>query len=114
METSSETTELVDKVRVLKAIANENRLLILQWLLDPTDYFEPQVDGDLVEDGVCIGRIVDRIGLSQPTVTSHLKVLVDANLVSSKKIKNWVFYKPRKSKIYNELSQLISVLQLEE
>ncbi|RBP53716.1 ArsR/SmtB family transcription factor [Arenicella xantha] len=76
------------------ALSNQNRLLIMQWLVDPTAHFEPQVDGDLVEDGVCVGRIVDKIELSQPTVTSHMKILADVGLVSAKKIKNWVFYKP--------------------
>lgn len=78
----------------LKAIANENRLRILGWLLDPTAHFPPQRDGDLVEDGVCVAFITQKIGLSQPTVTSHMSVLAEAGLVTHKKIKNWVFYKP--------------------
>ena len=83
----------------LKALANAKRLQIIEWILDPERHFEPQVDGDLVIDGVCIGRIVDKIMLSQPTVTSHMKVLESAGLVSSKKIKNWVFYKPKRDVI---------------
>jgi len=83
----------------LKALANGKRLQIIEWILDPLNHFEAQVDGDLVEDGVCIGRIVDKIELSQPTVTSHMKVLEKAGLVNSKKIKNWVFYKPDREKI---------------
>ena len=83
----------------LKALANGKRLQIIEWILDPVNHFEAQVDGDLVKDGVCIGRIVDKIELSQPTVTSHMKVLENAGLVNSKKIKNWVFYKPDREKI---------------
>ena len=83
----------------LKAIANPKRLQIIEWIVQPTEHFEPQVDGDLVIDGVCIGRIVDKIGLSQPTVTNHMQVLEEAQLVSSKKIKNWVFYKPNQKEI---------------
>ena len=37
----------------LKAIANAQRLMILDWLKDPTAHFRPQIDGDLVTDGVC-------------------------------------------------------------
>jgi len=37
----------------IRAIANERRLLILEWLKDPTAHFPPQTDGDLVSDGVC-------------------------------------------------------------
>src|SRR5262249_51094351 len=38
---------------VLKALANVKRLEILNWLRDPRAHFPPQVDGDLVTDGVC-------------------------------------------------------------
>ena len=77
----------------LKALANENRLQILHWLSDPERHFPPQEDGDLVEDGVCVGFITEKIGLRQPTVTNHMRLLQDAGLVRSKKIKNWVFYR---------------------
>ena len=87
------------RAQLHKALANENRLQIIEWILNPRAHFEEQVDGDLVADGVCIGRIVDKIGLSQPTVTSHMKVLAKADLVSSKKIKNWVFYKPNRTRL---------------
>lgn len=82
-----------------RALSNDKRLQILGWILDPTKHFEAQIDGDLVDDGVCVGRIVDKIGLKQPTVTSHMKLLADADLVSAKKIKNWVFYKPNRRAI---------------
>jgi DNA-binding transcriptional ArsR family regulator len=90
----------------LKAIANDKRLQVLEWILDPRQHFPPQRDGDLVDDGVCIKFITDKIGLSQPTVTSHMHILCEAELVSSKQIKNWVFYKPNRSKIDEVLGQL--------
>lgn len=88
-----------DRVLALKALASESRLQIIEWILDPRPHFEEQVDGDLVDDGVCIGRIVDKTGLSQPTVTNHMKVLANADLVSAKKIKNWVFYRPNRTRL---------------
>lgn len=83
--------------RLLRALANENRLQILEWLLDPTAHFPPQKDGDLVEDGVCVNFITEKIGLSQPTVTTHMRALTEAGLVRPKRIKNWVFYKPERA-----------------
>ena len=80
--------------KVLRALANNNRLQILEWILDPVAHFPPQQDGDLVEDGVCVGFITEKIGLSQPTVTNHMRQLADAGLVTHRQIKNWVFYKP--------------------
>jgi len=97
---------LVSIVQVLKAISNEKRLRILSWILDPVAHFPPQRDGDLIEDGVCVGFITEKIGLKQPTVTAHMKVLADAGLVTSKQIKNWVFYKPDRTAIRDAMKTL--------
>lgn len=78
---------------LFRALGNEHRLVMVEWLSDPRAYFPEQEDGDLVEDGVCVGFITEKIGLSQPTVTGHLQILAKAGIVTSKRIKNWVFYK---------------------
>ena len=79
--------------RALRAIANGRRLQILQWLRSPTEHFPPQVDGDLIRDGVCGVRIAEKLGVSQPTVSEHLKILSQAGLIRGKRIKQWTFYK---------------------
>ena len=76
-----------------RALASERRLQVLEWLKDPVAHFPPQVDGDLVEDGVCGVLIADKLGVSQPTASEHLKILAQAGLVRSKRIKQWTFYK---------------------
>jgi len=77
----------------LRALANERRLQILDWLKEPRAHFREQVDGDLVEDGVCGLLIAEKLGISQPTVTEHMKLLVDIGAVRAKRIKQWTFYK---------------------
>jgi len=77
----------------LKALASDKRLQILAWLKDPTAHFRPQIDGDLVKDGVCGQLITEKLGVSQPTASEHLRVLSDAGFLTGKKIKQWVFYK---------------------
>ena len=79
-------------VDVVKALANEKRLQILSWLKDPRAHFRPQVDGDLVRDGVCGVFIADKLGVSQPTASEHLRILVAAGLIRAKRIKQWTFY----------------------
>ncbi|MEP3047580.1 MAG: metalloregulator ArsR/SmtB family transcription factor [Roseibium sp.] len=81
----------------LSALSSPARLQIMMWLLDPRAHFPEQKDGDLVEDGVCVGFITEKIGLTQPTVSSHMKKLADAGLVTGKKFGNWMFYKPSRS-----------------
>jgi len=77
----------MDLTAVLKALANERRLQILEWLQDPAANFRPQVDGDLVEDGVCGVMIAEKLGVSAPTLSEHMRVLVGAGLVRPKRIK---------------------------
>jgi len=83
----------------LRALANEKRRLILEWLKDPEAHFPPQVDGDRVKDGVCSVFIAQKLGVTQPTVSEHLKLLTQAELVTPKKIKQWIFYKRNEKRI---------------
>jgi|SRR3954447_18833415 DNA-binding transcriptional ArsR family regulator len=83
----------------LRALANERRLQILEWLKDPVANFPPQVDGDLVEDGVCGVWIAEKLGVSQPTLSEHMKVLSQAGLVRAKRIKQWTFYRRDEARI---------------
>ena len=93
-------------VSFLQALSNEKRYMIVQWLLDPTEHFAPQVDGDLVKDGVCLGGIVRKLGISQPATTAQMQILINVNLVSSKKIKNWVFFKADEKAIETAIEEL--------
>jgi DNA-binding transcriptional ArsR family regulator len=77
----------------LRALANERRLQILDWLRDPRRHFRDQVDGDLVEDGVCGILIAEKLGVSAPTLSEHMRVLTAAKLVRAKRIKQWTMYK---------------------
>ena len=84
---------------VFKALASERRLQILAWLKEPRRHFRPQTDGDLVEDGVCGLLIAEKLGVSQPTVSEHLKILSQAGLLSAKRVKQWTFYKRDEARI---------------
>jgi DNA-binding transcriptional ArsR family regulator len=83
----------VSDVQVFAALASPKRLQILQWLKDPRAYFPPQREGDLVDDGVCVLFIAQKLGVAQPTATSHLQVLARVGLVTSKRLGRWTYYK---------------------
>jgi DNA-binding transcriptional ArsR family regulator len=85
--------------RVLRALASEKRLRILTWLKDPVAHFPPQVYGDLVKDGVCGVFIAEKLGVSQPTASEHLRVLSTAGLIRGKRIRQWTFYKRDEARI---------------
>src|SRR5262245_28245903 len=83
----------MDAQDTLRALANDRRLQILDWLKQPRRHFPPQVDGDLVKDGVCGLLIARKLRISQPSASDHLNILAGAGLIRGKRIKQWTFYK---------------------
>jgi DNA-binding transcriptional ArsR family regulator len=74
-----------------KALANPLRRQILAWLKTPGEYFAQQEYP--LDLGVCAGLIDQRAGLSQSTVSAHLATLQRAELVTSKRVGQWIFFK---------------------
>lgn len=70
----------------LRLIGDPTRFKILEFLANPSE--ECCGRGD----GVCGCDIETFTGLSQPTVSHHMKQLVDAGLVSSERRGRWVYY----------------------
>ncbi|WP_324733487.1 ArsR/SmtB family transcription factor [Pseudomonas paeninsulae] len=94
----------IDIDDVIKALAHPVRRDILHWLKDPQAYFADQ-DHPL-ENGVCAGKIDQRTGLSQSTVSVHLATLQRAGLVTSKKVGQWHFFKRNEETIQAFLRHL--------
>jgi len=68
-----------DLASTLKAIADPARLRILSLL------------GTRGE--VCVCDLTDPLGLSQPTVSHHMRVLHDAGIVERERRGKWVYYR---------------------
>ncbi len=92
---------------VLRALANQRRLRVLDWLKDPRKHFPPQRDGDLVKDGVCSCFIARKLRITQPSASEHLNMLADAGLIRGKKIKQWTFYK-RDEKAMSRIKKMLA------
>lgn len=67
--------------RLFKALADRNRLRILNRLL--------QADGE----PVCVCEFQPALGISQPTVSHHLKQLVSAGLLEREKRGTFAYYR---------------------
>jgi ArsR family transcriptional regulator len=93
--------------QAMQALSNERRVQVLEWLKQPRKHFPRQLDGDLVKDGVCGLLIARKLGVSQPAVTEHLKILSQAGFLKSKRIKKWTFYK-RDEKGIGEIKRAIA------
>ncbi len=67
--------------RVLKALADPARLRLLS-IVNAHDGGE-----------ACVCDLTEPLGLTQPTVSHHLKVLVDAGFLSRSKRGTWAYYR---------------------
>ena len=69
----------MDDVKILQAIAEPNRLAIVRQLASTGE--------------VCACDFTDCCGVSQPTVSHHLKVLREAGVVSCERRGTWIYYR---------------------
>jgi ArsR family transcriptional regulator len=82
--------------KVLKAIAEPMRIKILHRLASAAP--EP----------VCVCDLIEPLGLRQPTVSHHLRVLFEAGLVSRRQEGSFVYYSVREDAM-NHLATLLAV-----
>ena len=57
---------------------------------------------------MCVCELESALGLPQPTVSHHLSLLEQADLLQRSKKERWVFYKVRDSPVLDLLERLIS------
>ncbi|MHB8424529.1 MAG: ArsR/SmtB family transcription factor [Gammaproteobacteria bacterium] len=96
----------MEQVEVFKALANESRLKILQWMKDPDRHFGPCPTGGSRGRKVCVGEIQAKLGLSQSTASQYLATLEQAGLVVAKRQGQWTFYE-RNEEALKELGKFL-------
>ncbi len=69
--------ELTQAALVCRALSDENRLQIVQML---------------TKGEMCACRLLADMSITQPTLSRHMKILTDCQLVSSRKDGKWIFY----------------------
>ena len=82
----------------LHAIADPARRRILQALK------EKARNSPGKEAGLCAGDVEQRLKLSQPTISHHMRILVKAGLVEVKKQGTWRWYR-RNQKLISEMTR---------
>lgn len=66
---------------VLKALAEPNRLRLIS-----------MIAANAASGATCVCDLIEPVGLSQPTVSHHLKVLTDAGLLAREQRGKWAYY----------------------
>ncbi|MDF2540948.1 MAG: transcriptional regulator ArsR family [Herbinix sp.] len=62
---------------IFKALSDANRLLIID---------------SLMSGECCACRILDQLQITQPTLSHHMKILSDNNIVNVRKDGKWMYY----------------------
>ena len=89
----------IDCVEFCKALADDTRQRILTMLLD----------GER-----CVSDIVAEFDMSQPTISHHLGILKQFNLVTSRKEGKQVFYAINQDNVVECCGQLITKFEAQE
>jgi len=67
----------IDNAKIFKAFCDENRLMILQMLQSG-------------EKCACV--LLDKLAITQPTLSHHMKILVESGIVAARKEGKWTHY----------------------
>lgn len=70
-------SKYLDNARVFKAFCDENRLMILE-----------RLQGG--EKCACV--LLEKLEIAQPTLSHHMKILVESGIVSARKVGKWTYY----------------------
>ncbi|MBU6997824.1 MAG: winged helix-turn-helix transcriptional regulator [Theionarchaea archaeon] len=84
------------KLKILKALSDETRLNILEFLRDGEK---------------CVCEIVPYIGTSQSNVSQHLRILKDANVLTDRKEGKSIYYSVVDEDIYQCLDDLEGIAE---
>ena len=82
----------MDISKAIAALNNPIRREILDWLRDRSN-FPPALPEHADVEGVCVGYIQEKAGLSQSTISNYMGVLKQAGLVVSERHGQWTFYR---------------------
>jgi DNA-binding transcriptional ArsR family regulator len=85
------------KIKLLKAMGDETRIKILQYLLNGEK---------------CACTIVPFIGKAQPTVSQHLKVLVEAGILDVRKDGTKVLYRIKNDRAV-QIMKILNIPRME-
>ncbi len=89
----------MEPIEVFKALANESRLQILQWLKEPEKHFVPHEGIDMRTIGVCVSQVTEKLNMTQSTASQYLSILQRAGLIKTERIGKFTYYKRDEDKI---------------
>ena len=89
--------DMDDKVKIFKALGHETRFKIFKNVFSggyacSIDNSQPK--DDIIAQATCVSSIAEKFDFALPTISSHLKELKDAKIISMTKSKNKIYIEP--------------------
>jgi ArsR family transcriptional regulator len=91
--------------KIFAALSSESRLGILQYIYNEQRHFRGRAIR--CQNGACIKDLAKALGVSIPTVSHHIKELVNAGLVTTERKGKWV-YCAINTKAFEEATRFLS------
>ncbi len=82
----------MNPIEIFKALSNESRLQILQWLKEPEKHFKPHEGIDMRKTGVCVCQVTEKLNMTQSTASQYLSILQRAGLIKAERIGKYTYY----------------------
>ena len=86
-------------IHVLKALGDPNRMRIFKLLTNTPK--------------MCAGVVADKLSITQPAVSQHLKILKNAGLLKSEKIGLYVHYRIDEKEVNDFKTEISNLLEIE-
>lgn len=90
---------LKKKADFFKALGDENRLRIVQML---------------AEKDMCVCEIIEKLNVSQPAVSHHLKTLKQVGIVEDRREGKWIFYSLSQQEVMSQIDLLEGLVRKDD
>ena len=82
--------DLATNIRIFKALSDENRVKLLHYI-QKANPSQQCAEGECGPKDVCVTNLAETFGLTPATVSHHIKELVNAGLITTRKEGRWVY-----------------------
>lgn len=88
----------------IKALSNDTRMQVMEWLKQPRGNFPHQDHEDPEGVGICMSHIQQKAELSASTASTHLAILQRAGFLTATRIGKWTYFR-RNEKVIQSFAQ---------
>jgi ArsR family transcriptional regulator len=96
----------MDLIKINKALSNQTRVNILNWLKEPEKCFPPHIELGHFDFGVCLVFIKNKADLSQSTISQYMLQLQNISFVTATRLGKWTYFKRNEETIEKYINYL--------